>query len=86
MAHAAKELGYQYILITDHSKAVTVANGLSEERAVENIQRIHAARKKVEALKSGRARKLTSWAMARWTIPMNFSSNLILCWPASTPA
>jgi len=50
MAHAAKELGYQYILITDHSKAVTVANGLSEERAVENIQRIHAARKKVKGI------------------------------------
>ena len=50
MAHAAKELGYQYILITDHSKAVTVANGLSEERALENIQRIHAARKKVKGI------------------------------------
>ena len=28
MAAAAKQLGHQYILITDHSKAVTVANGL----------------------------------------------------------
>ena len=50
MAGAAKQLGYQYILITDHSKAVTIANGLSEERAVENIQRIHAARKKVKGI------------------------------------
>ena len=46
MAAAAKELGYRYILITDHSKAVTIANGLDEKRAVENIQRIKAARKK----------------------------------------
>ena len=48
MAGAAKQLGYQYILITDHSKAVTVANGLDEKRAVEHIRRIHAARKKVK--------------------------------------
>ena len=50
MAAAAKQLGYQYILITDHSKAVTVANGLSEERAAEHIKRIHAARKKVKGI------------------------------------
>ncbi|MCL5005898.1 MAG: DNA polymerase/3'-5' exonuclease PolX [Acidobacteria bacterium] len=48
MAEAAKQLGYQYILITDHSKAVTIANGLDEKRAEENIKRIHAARKKVK--------------------------------------
>jgi DNA polymerase (family 10) len=50
MAEAAKELGYQYILITDHSKAVTIANGLDEKRAAENIRRIHAARKKVKGI------------------------------------
>src|SRR5208337_3614794 len=48
MAEAAKKLGYRYILITDHSKAVTIANGLDETRARENIQRIKAARKKVK--------------------------------------
>jgi len=48
MAAAAKELGYGYILITDHSKAVTIANGLDDQRALENIQRIKAARKKVK--------------------------------------
>lgn len=50
MAATAKKLGYQYILITDHSKAVTIANGLDEKRAVENIKRIHAARKKVSGI------------------------------------
>lgn len=50
MAAAAKELGYKYILITDHSKAVTIANGLDEKRARENIQRIRAARKKVKGI------------------------------------
>ena len=51
MAQAAKQLGYEYILITDHSKAVTIANGLDEKRAVENIQRIKSARKKVSGIK-----------------------------------
>lgn len=50
MAAAAKALGYKYILITDHSKAVTVANGLDDRRALENIQRIHAARKRVKGI------------------------------------
>ena len=50
MAVAAKELSYRYILITDHSKAVTIANGLDETRALENIQRVKAARKKVKGI------------------------------------
>jgi DNA polymerase (family 10) len=32
MARAAKEKGYEYIAVTDHSFSVRVANGLSEER------------------------------------------------------
>ncbi len=32
MAEAAKERGYEYIAVTDHSVSVRVANGLSEER------------------------------------------------------
>jgi DNA polymerase (family 10) len=50
MALAAKELRYRYILITDHSKAVTIANGLDETRAREHIGKIHAARKKVSGI------------------------------------
>ena len=34
MADAAKKLGYQYVAITDHSKAIAMANGLDETRAV----------------------------------------------------
>jgi DNA polymerase (family 10) len=50
MAAAAKQLGYQYILITEHSKAVTIANGLDEKRAVEHIHQIKAARKQVNGM------------------------------------
>ncbi len=46
MALAAKELGYEYISLTDHSKAVTVANGLDEKRTLEQIKKIQAANAK----------------------------------------
>lgn len=35
MAEAARELGYEYIAITDHSKAIAMAFGLDEKRVVE---------------------------------------------------
>ncbi len=35
MAEAAATLGYEYIAITDHSKALAMSNGLDEERVVE---------------------------------------------------
>jgi DNA polymerase (family 10) len=34
MAQAARERGYEYIAITDHSKALAMANGLDERRTV----------------------------------------------------
>jgi len=46
MAEAARALGHEYIAITDHSKAVTVANGLDEKRAAEHIKKLHAANAK----------------------------------------
>lgn len=46
MAEAARQLGHQYIAITDHSKAVTVANGLDEKRMAAHIKKIHVANDK----------------------------------------
>jgi len=43
MAEAARALGHEYIAITDHSKAVTVANGLDEKRMAAHIKKLHAA-------------------------------------------
>ena len=65
MALAAKKLGYEYIALTDHSKAVTVANGLDEKRTLEQIKKIREANVKglgirvlasseVDVLKNGR--------------------------------
>jgi DNA polymerase (family 10) len=65
MAAAARALGYQYIAITDHSKAVTVANGMDEKRTRVQIAKIRAANEakpgirilssiEVDILKNGR--------------------------------
>jgi DNA polymerase (family X) len=46
MAETAKKLGHEYIAMTDHSKAVTVANGLDEKRATAHIKNLQALDKK----------------------------------------
>lgn len=46
MAEAARALGHEYIAITDHSKAVTVANGLDEKRMAAHIKKLRAADEK----------------------------------------
>jgi len=40
LAEAAKELGYKFICITDHSKSSAIANGLSAKRLAQQIQQI----------------------------------------------
>jgi DNA polymerase (family 10) len=50
MAEAAKAKGYKYMAITDHSKNLAFANGLDDKRAVEHIQRIHAANEQIEGI------------------------------------
>ena len=44
MARAARKMGYEYIAITDHSKAVTVANGMDEARTREHMREIRTAK------------------------------------------
>jgi DNA polymerase (family 10) len=50
MAEAAKERGYKYIAITDHSKNLAFANGLDDKRAVEHIARIRAANEQIKGI------------------------------------
>jgi DNA polymerase (family 10) len=40
MAGAAREAGLKYLAITDHSKALAMANGLDEHRALQHARRI----------------------------------------------
>lgn len=53
MARAAKALGYEYILITDHSQSLGVTNGLSPERLKQQraeIDRVNAKRLGIRVL------------------------------------
>jgi DNA polymerase (family 10) len=51
MAEAARDRGYKYIAITDHSKNLAFANGLDDKRAVEHIARIRAANEAAEGVR-----------------------------------
>ena len=50
MAEAARERGYKYMAITDHSKNLAFANGLDDKRAEEHIKKIRKAAKKMEGI------------------------------------
>jgi DNA polymerase (family 10) len=51
MAEAARDRGYEYMAITDHSKNLAFANGLTDERALAHIERIRTAEKKVGGIR-----------------------------------
>jgi DNA polymerase (family X) len=51
MAKAARERGYEYMAITDHSKNLAFANGLTDERAIAHIRRIRAAEKELGGIR-----------------------------------
>lgn len=40
VAKAGRKAGYRYLIISDHSKSLTIANGLSEERLVKQMKEI----------------------------------------------
>lgn len=51
MVKAAEELGYEYYAVTDHSKKVTMANGLDEKRLAKQIEKIDELNKKLKKIK-----------------------------------
>ncbi|MBI5970379.1 MAG: DNA polymerase/3'-5' exonuclease PolX [Deltaproteobacteria bacterium] len=52
IAAAAMKFGYQYVAITDHSRAVGIAHGLDEARALKQIEAIDAFNERLK--KSGK--------------------------------
>ena len=48
MAEAAKALGYEYIVITDHSQVLTVAHGMTPSRFAAHIEAIRQADQEIE--------------------------------------
>ncbi len=51
MAEAARERGYEYMAITDHSKNLAFANGLTDERALAHIAKIRAVEKQLDSIR-----------------------------------
>ncbi len=51
MGEAGRALGYEYIALTDHSQAVTVANGMDEKRTLEQIKKIREAQSRVPGIR-----------------------------------
>jgi DNA polymerase (family 10) len=50
MAAAAQRLGHRYIAITEHSKALAMANGMDERRLLEHAARVRALNGRYEGL------------------------------------
>ncbi|MFH1386228.1 MAG: DNA polymerase/3'-5' exonuclease PolX [bacterium] len=51
MAKAAQALGYEYLLITDHTLSTRVAHGLKENEALSHLQEIRTVAKKLGGIK-----------------------------------
>jgi len=50
MALAARDAGFSYLAITDHSKALAMSNGLDEHRALEHARRIRDISGKLDGI------------------------------------
>ena len=50
MAEAAKEIGYKYICITDHSRSSAIANGLSAKELAGQIKQIRRLNEKIKGI------------------------------------
>jgi DNA polymerase (family 10) len=51
MARKAKEMGYAYIAITDHSKAVRVAGGMDEKELAKHLKEIEKANRQISGFR-----------------------------------
>ncbi len=50
VAAAAKDLGYKYICITDHSRSSAIANGLSAKRLAQQVKEIRKLNEKLKGI------------------------------------
>ena len=50
LAQAAKDIGYKYICITDHSKSSAIANGLSSKQLTDQIKQIRKLNEKIKGI------------------------------------
>ncbi len=73
MVEAAHALGYQYIAITDHSKALAMANGLDEKRAVAFAKQVRDLNRTASRSAFSPGSNAISAATARWISPKTHS-------------
>ncbi len=50
LARAARDMGYKYICITDHSRSSAIANGLSPKRLAQQIEQIRKLNEKLKGI------------------------------------
>ena len=50
MAEAARDMGYKYICITDHSRSSAIANGLSSKQLAQQIKQIHKLNEQLKGI------------------------------------
>ncbi len=50
MVRAARELGYEFLCITDHSQSTVIANGQSPQRLAKQIKEIHKANARLKGI------------------------------------
>jgi DNA polymerase (family 10) len=50
LAEAARDLGYKFICVTDHSKSSAIANGLSAKQLAQQIKEIHKLNDKLKGI------------------------------------
>jgi len=51
MARAAKKMGYQYLVITDHAGFLTIAHGLDEKRLLKQMTEINRINQRISGIK-----------------------------------
>ena len=88
MAFTAMELGHDYLVLTDHSPRLKVANGLSAERLARQLGVVDAVNEHLGGDASGcsRASRSTSSTTARSTRPTRCSRASTCASPACTPS
>ena len=87
MAEAARDLGHEYLVLTDHSPRLTVANGLSPERLLAQLDEVARAERGAGARSgSSPGSRSTSSRTAGSTRPTSCWAGSTSWWPASTPS
>lgn len=77
MAWTAKELGHEYMVLTDHSPRLKVANGLTADRLRQQLDIIEVINQQLAPFRSSPASRSTFWKTVR-------STRIRSSWPGST--